>query len=105
MRKNLLNYRTMSNEVDIKKLADLARIDVSSDELKDLQKELPEILHFVEQVGEAGGSVEKKTGTHYNIMRDDADPHASDKYSDDLISAMPESENRYLKVKKVISND
>ncbi len=92
-------------KVDVKKLADLARIEVSDDELAELEKELPEILQFVEQVSGATGEPEKKTGAHYNIFREDGDPHKAGKYSEDLIAAMPQSENGYLKVKKIINQD
>ncbi len=92
-------------EVDVKKLADLARIEVSADELEELERELPLILDFVEQVGEAGGTLEKKTGSHYNILREDSEPHDGSKYSKDLIAAMPQSEKGYLKVKKIINPD
>lgn len=92
-------------KVDVQKLAQLARIDVSAEELEELEKELPDILEFVEQIQKAGGKAEKETCSHYNVMREDGEPHDGSLYSDDLIAAMPQSKNGYLKVKKIINPD
>lgn len=91
-------------KVDVQKLADLARIEVSSDELEELELELPVILDFVELVQESGATLEKKLGTHYNIYREDSEPHETGKYSERLIEAMPQNKNGYLKVRKIIQN-
>ncbi len=93
-------------DVDVAKLAELSRIAVSEEELAQLEKEIPEILHFVEQIAEAGGEPAKEVGGHYNIFREDGESHESGEYSDTLVDAMPQkTEDGYLKVRKIISHD
>lgn len=92
--------------IDIEKLAGLSRIAITEPEKVQLEKELPEILAFVEQVNEAGGEVQKETGKHYNIFREDTDPHESGVYTDILVEAMPKkTDDKYLKVRKIIQQD
>ncbi len=93
-------------DIDIRKLAKLSRIEVSDSEVEQLEKQIPEILSFVEQIQDAGGEVKKETGDHYNVFREDENPHESGVYSEDLIEAMPKhSEDGYLQVKKIIAQD
>tara|TARA_B100000745_G_scaffold300516_1_gene254913 strand:+ start:14910 stop:15197 length:288 start_codon:yes stop_codon:yes gene_type:complete len=93
-------------DVDVGKLAELSRIAVSEAELMQLEKEIPEILRFVEQISEAGGEVSKSTGDHYNVFREDTHAHESGLYSQTLIDAMPhKTEEGYLKVRKIISQE
>ncbi len=37
-----------------------------------------------------------------NVMREDADPHAADAFTDALLAQAPRKEGRYLKVKKIL---
>lgn len=92
-------------EVDVKKLATLSRIAVSDEELAQLEREIPEILTFVEQIQEAAVSLQKEVGPHYNVMREDDHVHESGEYSEELVASMPESKNGYLKVRKIINQD
>lgn len=93
-------------DVDIRKLATLARVAVTDQEVALLEREIPEILSFVEQIKEAGGSTSKHVGDHYNILREDADPHESGVYTQELVDAMPQhTDDNYLKVRKIIAQD
>ncbi len=92
-------------DIDIKKLAELSRISVSDEEIKQLEQEIPEILAFVEQITEAGGEVSKETGEHYNSMREDSEPHESGMYTKEMLDAMPDEKNGYLRVRKIIQQD
>ena len=89
-------------DVDIAKLALLARIAVDEGEMEELQHDLPEILAFVEKIQEAGGEIIKETGEHYNVMREDGEPHESGAYTKDMLSAMPNEKDGYLRVRKII---
>jgi len=91
--------------VDIEKLAELSRISISDDEKKELEKEIPEILSFVEQVSDTVGELKKTTGNHYNVLRDDKEPHESNKYTKEMLKAMPNEKNGYLLVRKIIAQD
>ncbi|PCI30687.1 Asp-tRNA(Asn)/Glu-tRNA(Gln) amidotransferase GatCAB subunit C [Candidatus Kaiserbacteria bacterium] len=93
-------------DVDIKKLAELSRLSIGDEELKQLEQEIPEILEFVDQIKDAKlAGTEKEVGEHYNIMREDGEPHETGKYTKDMIDAMPDSKNGYLKVRKIIQQD
>ncbi len=94
----------MSDKVDITALAKLARLEVSDAELKKLEKEIPDILHFVEtiQTASAKGSSEPKKGLR-NVMRADENPIESGKYTDKLLDAAPAREGDRVAVKQVIS--
>ncbi len=91
--------------VDIKKLSALARVAVSESERAELEKEIPEILSFVDQIQSAGGEVKKETGRHYNIMREDGEPHESGAHTDEILAEMPDTKDGYLKVRKIIQQD
>ncbi|MBL4644732.1 MAG: Asp-tRNA(Asn)/Glu-tRNA(Gln) amidotransferase subunit GatC [Candidatus Pacebacteria bacterium] len=91
--------------VDIEKLAELSRLAISAEEKKELEKEIPEILAFVEQISEAAGELKKETGEHYNIMREDDEPHESGIYTEEMLKAMPDEKNGYLRVRKIIAQD
>ncbi|MDP2649994.1 MAG: Asp-tRNA(Asn)/Glu-tRNA(Gln) amidotransferase subunit GatC [bacterium] len=92
-------------DIDVKKLAELARVEVSDEEIKALKKETPAILSFVEQVQEAHGASTKELSNHRNIMREDDMPHESGAYTKDMIESMPSSKDGYLKVRKIIQQD
>lgn len=91
-----------NKKIDIKQLADLARIEVPEGELAALEKEIPEILGFVEEVQMASGELEKHTGEHYNVMREDTDPHERGMHSEELLKAAPAREGNRVKVTQVI---
>ncbi len=93
-------------DVDIQKLAGLSRIEVSNNEQVQLKKELPAILQFVEQIRDAGGEIKKETSDHYNVFREDTNPHAGGVYTKELLDAMPKkTDDGYLKVRKIITQD
>lgn len=92
-------------DINVGKLAQLSRIAVSDKELKELEQEIPAILSFVEQIAEAGGEIEKETGAHYNVFRTDENPHETGEYSEELQREMPSTQDGFLKVRKIISQD
>lgn len=89
--------------VDIKGLAKLARLDVSDEELAKLEREIPEVLAFVDVIQKAdtsGVSVEPELR---NVMRADEDAHESGIHTEKLLSAAPAREGQRIAVKQVIS--
>ncbi len=93
----------MTKAVDIAALAKLARLDVAADELTKLEKEIPDILTFVETIQKAPVSKEAKAPALRNVMRADENPHESGKYTEHLIKAAPASEGDRIVVKQVVS--
>ncbi len=89
-------------QVDIKALAKLARLEVSDEEVARLEKQIPDILAFVESIQGVAGA-EEVSPEHRNIMRDDTNPHESGLYTKDLLAAAPAVKDDQVVVKQVIS--
>lgn len=93
----------MNEKVDVAALAKLAKLEVSADELARLEKEIPEILGFVETIQQVSGDVSTESPAHRNVMREDANPHEGGLYSKDLLDAAPAQKDDQIVVKQVIS--
>ena len=93
----------MTDKVDIAALAKLARLEVSEAELKQLEKEIPAILAFVETIQKAKTEKEVGTPALHNVMRADENPHESGKYTKQLLDAAPSRDGDRIAVKQVIS--
>lgn len=94
---------------DIKKLADLARIDMKEEEMIEIAESFDSILAYVGQVQEAlktGKSVpeSKKSNDYFlhNIMREDIITNNRGEYTEVILSNAPEAENGFLKVKQIL---
>lgn len=95
----------MISAKEVKKLADLARIEVAESELQGLAGEMDAILEYVGQVSEVAGSDIKneiEEGQIHNVMREDENPTEPEAFSQEVIAEFPRSEKNYLKVKKIL---
>jgi aspartyl-tRNA(Asn)/glutamyl-tRNA(Gln) amidotransferase subunit C len=95
----------MISKEEIKKLAELARIEIKEEELGELQTEIETILDYVGQVKSITGEAASKTievGPLYNVWREDTSPNEPGAYSKELIAEFPEKDGNYLKVKKIL---
>lgn len=105
---------TMISTEEIKKLAELARIDVEPEEQQKLASEMDAILEYVGQIksvteGESTGvpSTDQGEGDtivrgEVNVMREDENPTEAGTHSQQLIAEFPNKEGDYLKVKKIL---
>ena len=92
----------MLNEDEVKKLAELSRLEISKEEIKQVSSELSKILEYVGQISEAeAGDTRTKEALH-NVWRNDENPHESGEFSDDLLAEAPKRKGDYVKVKKVM---
>lgn len=89
--------------IDVRALAELARLEVSEEELQKLEKEIPEILSFVETIKKADTSLVAAMDKLRNVMREDENPHESGIYTEQLLRAAPVREGDRIAVKQVIS--
>ncbi|NQV88335.1 MAG: Asp-tRNA(Asn)/Glu-tRNA(Gln) amidotransferase subunit GatC [Parcubacteria group bacterium] len=90
---------------DIKKLAELSRIEMEEAEIEEFQKEIESILSYVGQIQEASAgsfSDKKEIPVLHNVFREDEKPHESGAYTEILLDEAPEREGSYLKVKKIL---
>ena len=89
---------------DVLKLARLARLDITEDEVEAYRTELTSILHFVEQIQNTDVTGLKPTSQVTgltNVMREDEviDYGVS---PDDLLRVVPKVQDRQIKVKRML---
>jgi aspartyl-tRNA(Asn)/glutamyl-tRNA(Gln) amidotransferase subunit C len=92
-----------SPKVNVKALAGLARLEVSDEELTKLEKEIPDILEFVETIQSANVGAEARSPELRNVMRADENPHESGMYTERLLKAAPKEEGNRVVVKQVVT--
>jgi aspartyl-tRNA(Asn)/glutamyl-tRNA(Gln) amidotransferase subunit C len=92
---------------EIKKLADLARIDMSEEEMKEVAKDFESILAYVGQVQEVSGEIvdsDKQPEDYFmrNVMREDAVEDNSKERTDKILANTPDTQDRFIKVRKIM---
>lgn len=92
----------MSDKVDVVALAKLARLEVSDDEIARLEKEIPDILHFVETIQKVSGTAPVAKPALRNVLRADENPHESGLHTEALLKAAPSREGNRIAVKQVL---
>ncbi len=98
-------YHTgMSEDIDIDNLSELARIDVSDEEAEELKESIADILDYVESVEKVAGDTNEdpEAGPVHNVLREDANPHDSDAYRDQLLNEAPETQNGFIVVPPIL---
>ncbi len=89
---------------DVLKLARLARLRLSDDEVATFQREISDILGYVEMLGDVDTKGLKPTYQVTgltNVSRPDV-PHAYGADPEQLLKNVPEREADYIKVKRMI---
>ena len=94
-----------SNE--IKKLADLARIDMSEEEMKEIAKDFESILAYVGQVQEVSGEIidhDKKPEDYFirNVTREDVALNGNKERTDKILANAPDTQDGFIKVRKIM---
>lgn len=88
---------------DIKKLADLARLDMTEGEMADLANEFDPIIAYVEHIKEASGTLTHDTQhVQTNVVREDIVTNKSGEYTENIVANMPDTKDGYLKVKQIL---
>lgn len=92
---------------DVIGLATLARIELSVPEIESFTPEMSAILDYVSAVQDMAGSgvLEPKVGPRHNIYREDIVTNEPDQYTEALLAEMPQTEGRYMVVKKILNPD
>jgi len=88
---------------DVKKLAQLSRIQLSDTEAEELGQSLDSILHYVEQVKQVSSDTDIEA-TYYstNIIREDSNSNITAINREKLVNSAPRKEGYYVKVKKIL---
>ncbi len=95
----------MSKDINIQKIADLARIEVEDDNIDELKESIGEILSYVESVQEvASDDGEAPTaGSVRNVLREDKDPHKPGAWRDEMLREAPAvDENDFIVVPPIL---
>lgn len=94
---------TSISHADIVRLAELARIELSSDEMVALEHDLGSILTYVSELSSLT-NVEGIDRTYTsNTFRADEEPHTDGAYSAELLAEAPKTDREYLVVKQIIT--
>jgi len=95
----------MATTDDVKKLAELARIDVPEERLAKFAAEFDQILSYVGQLNDLSVSKGDPLLPYENVMRPDENPTPPGTWTAKLTEQFPEKEGDYLVVKQIIYHD
>lgn len=88
---------------DVKKLATLARLDISDTEAEELLHDLVATLAYVDQVTSAPLSENQAVvPQHRNVLREDLVTTTPGSYTEAMLREAPATQDGYIKVKKVL---
>jgi len=87
---------------DVEKLSQLARIEMSEDEKKELLGDLQSILGYVDQIESVDVDDVEPDYTLTNVMREDENPHEKGVYTEELLGSAPREKDGYIKVKQIL---
>jgi aspartyl/glutamyl-tRNA(Asn/Gln) amidotransferase C subunit len=96
----------MISREQVEHIAELARLELSEKEIEKMQKDLAEILDYIDMLGEVDiNNVEPTSHSVplYNVMRGDVVEQETSETIEVMISQAPQKENNYIKVKEVLS--
>ncbi|PIR46618.1 MAG: hypothetical protein COV07_03315 [Candidatus Vogelbacteria bacterium CG10_big_fil_rev_8_21_14_0_10_45_14] len=90
---------------EVKKLANLSRIEIAEEDMPKLAKDLEAILGYISLLEKApSASPEHKWEPPLeNVMREDGEWHDALLYRENILANFPKREGDYLKVMEVIS--
>ena len=103
----MIPYLLMALAEDVKKLAGLARIAVSDEELPKFTKEFEAILAYVGQLEklDVPKDLKDRTPPLRNVFREDGTPHEPKLWTEKLAAQFPEREGDTLAVKQIITHE
>ena len=92
----------MISEEEVKKLASLARIELTTKEVVQYAEDMGEILEFVKSVKGINNDAEKSQGLVKNVLRGDSNIRESGVYTEEVLNNAPKKQKNYFVVKKII---
>ncbi|MDP1707299.1 MAG: Asp-tRNA(Asn)/Glu-tRNA(Gln) amidotransferase subunit GatC [bacterium] len=97
----------MATTEEVKKLAALARIKISENELEKFTSEFDAILAYVGQLEKLDlpHGTDREKSVLRNVMREDGEPHETGRYTKMLAAQFPQREGDALSVKQIITHD
>lgn len=93
---------------DVKKLARLARIEMSDEEMLDIAKDFGAILAYVGQIQEVSKlknieNLHQNSNNYFlqNVTREDVSENKRGEYTDRIMANVPDKQDGFLKVKQI----
>lgn len=91
---------------EIKRLAEMARLDIDDSEIKEISDTFGSILDYVGQIQEVSdGSLKSEEPDEFipfNITREDVVMQNNPKSRENIIKQFPDKDNDFLKVKQIL---
>lgn len=90
---------------EVKKLAELARIELTEQEVVKMQGEIESILSYVDTIQKVKLPETPEASVYLdieNVMREDGEPHAPGIFTEMILAQAPKTEGRYIQVKKIL---
>jgi aspartyl-tRNA(Asn)/glutamyl-tRNA(Gln) amidotransferase subunit C len=96
----------MERQDEVRKLAALARIEVTDEEVEKFAKEFDDILAYVGKIEglQVSGEPDRLPRVR-NVLREDARTHEAGAHTEALRNQFPDREGNSLKVKQIVSYD
>ena len=98
----------MSKDIDVQKLAQLARIEVDDKQAVELEASINSVLEFVSDITKADVPAVEPEGRFRlvkNRLRADSDPVAEGTYNQVVMRVAPKTKDGYYQVPKMINKD
>jgi aspartyl-tRNA(Asn)/glutamyl-tRNA(Gln) amidotransferase subunit C len=97
----------MISREEIVKLANLSRLSLTEDEISRMQKDMGNILAYVDKLKSAKGVDHGPVmSANKNVLRDDTNAHEGGVYTEKLVHLAPNhvknNDGLYVKVKKIL---
>jgi aspartyl/glutamyl-tRNA(Asn/Gln) amidotransferase C subunit len=92
---------------EIEKLVFLSRMELAKEEKEAFVKEIVSILDYVSRIKEVSENLQSRPGGDAvkNVLREDEEEHPTGIYTEKLLSQVPEREEDFVRVKKIIQHD
>lgn len=88
---------------EVKKLANMARIDMSEEEMTEIAHDFDSILAYVGQIQEVAGTINAEPKHNLtNVMREDVVTHTPGEFTERIVAEMPDTQDGFLKVKQIL---
>lgn len=90
---------------DVEHIANLARLELTSEEIKKLTSELSDILNYIDQLKEVDTTDTEPTAQVtglLNVLREDETEDWNEQEKKEALSQAPAVENNQIKVKRVL---
>lgn len=93
---------------DIKYLADLARIELSEEEIEKYADDVTGILNFINQIQEADSrnlTDNVESAQVRNVFRTDDETNVTGQFTQSLLKESPETKDDFVRVKPILNNN